>query len=483
MFAGSVAPVLVFYRPDDNRIKEHVGADGFPASRVEVRATGGFPGVRDQNDDAATVIPTMGQRARTQVYCVVDGRTGTIRNLADCFLKCRNIVGEPRLLLPHFLIKRKDRQAIPGTDDLADKVRSRFAFKSNFFMGAAAGINHQGQIKRLGRLRFEDSDFLLLSFIEKLKSFARQVRSGAIVIVEDADEDGHQIDVHANSIALNRWFRLLFFGWGGRGLDNYSGLADRACGLRGGGRAGIRAGGGICFGARLPGFLGPRWAVGVVLRASDPVWQRYGERQEDYAAWAEHRREHWRLGCRFRARCRHRRGREFAVRPDGAVFEVLFLPDRHGTFQGVNGKPAGVESVCAVRSADSDKDAGFANLEAAQAVNDGDAMNAVFFVKLSGDPSHFCEGHGLVGFVLEIQRGAIVRLIADEAIEGNDGAVFRCAHMVDQRMRINRLANKLEDVVVKSGCHCFALGQPPLTGGRKATSSPEWSTASQAANS
>ena len=108
-----------------------------------------------------------------------------------------------------------------------------------------------------------------------------------------------------------------------------------------------------------------------------------------------------------------------------------------------------------MRSADSDKDAGFANLEAAQAVNDGDAMNAVFFVKLSGDPSHFCEGHGLVGFVFEIQRGAIVRLIADEAIEGNDGAVFRCAHMIDQRMRINRLANKLEDVVVKNGCHCF----------------------------
>src|SRR5438067_7030120 len=50
------------------------------------------------------------------------------------------------------------------------------------FVGAEAGVNHERQIERLGGFRFENSDFLFLPFIEKLKGFAGQVRSRTIVL-------------------------------------------------------------------------------------------------------------------------------------------------------------------------------------------------------------------------------------------------------------------------------------------------------------
>jgi hypothetical protein len=46
---------------------------------------------------------------------------------------------------------------------------------------------------------------------------------------------------------------------------------------------------------------------------------------------------------------------------------------------------------------------------------------------------------------------------------------------------VNGLAYELENVIEEGNGH--GRRQPPLTGGRKATSSPEWSGVSHAANS
>lgn len=166
---------------------------------------------------------------------------------------------------------------------------------------------------------------------------------------------------------------------------------------------------------------------------------------------------HWILGCRFGARCRRGGGREFAVGPDGAVFEVLLLPDGNGALEGVNGEAAGVESGGAMGRADGDEDAGFADFEAAETMNDGHAVDAIFFVELGADFAHFGEGHGFVGFVIEIERGAVVGLVADETIEGDDGAVRGRAHVAAEGGEIDGLAHQLVDVVVDGFGHGSAL--------------------------
>ncbi len=142
-------------------------------------------------------------------------------------------------------------------------------------------------------------------------------------------------------------------------------------------------------------------------------------------------------------------GREFAIGPDGAVFEVLLFPDGDGALKGVNGEAAGVKGGSAMSRADCDEDAGFADFETAEAMNDCHAVNGEFFVELGGDLMHFGEGHGFVRFVVEIERGPIVGLIADEAVEGDDGAVFGGADLANEGGHVDGIADQLADVVVR----------------------------------
>ena len=103
--------------------------------------------------------------------------------------------------------------------------------------------------------------------------------------------------------------------------------------------------------------------------------------------------------------------------------------------------------------ADSDEDASFTDFETAEAMDDGNAVNGEFFVQLGRDFSHFGEGHGFVSFVVEIERGAIVGLIADEAVEGDDGAVFGSTDVGDQSGHVDGIADQLADVVVRGRGH------------------------------
>ncbi len=151
---------------------------------------------------------------------------------------------------------------------------------------------------------------------------------------------------------------------------------------------------------------------------------------------------------------RHGCGRELAVGPNGAVFEVLFFPDGNGALEGVNGVAASVKGGAAVRCTNGDKDAGFADFEASKPVDDGDAMDCKFFVEVSANLAHLVERHGLVRFIVEIKRGAIVRLIADEAVEGDNSAVRGCADVANQRSGIDSIADELKDVVIEIGRHC-----------------------------
>jgi len=446
VFAGGVAAAFIFDGANDDGVDEGVGADGGLAGGFEVVAAGGFAGVGDEDDDAAAFVAALLERARAQDHGVIDGGAGAIGNFPHGPLQKGHVIGEAGALVDVF-IEGEDGQAVAGAQDLTDEMGGGFLLEADLFVGAETGVDHQCKIERLRSFGLEDFDFLLNAFLKELKNFLGKIGSGAIFIVEDADEDIDEIDVDLNAATLfGRVLRIVRGGrWGG--LDNLAGLAY---GRRGGSRSVRRSGSSV---RGRTGFLRPGRAVGLVLGGDHSNEQENENGQERSGARAEGCHRHWILGCGFRMGCRHGCGREFAIGPDGAVFEVFFFPDGDGALESVNGEAASVEGGGAVGRADGDEDAGLADFEAAEAMDDDDAVNFIFFVELGGDLAHFCEGHGFVGFVVEIESGAIVGLIADKAVEGYDGAVIGGADMADEGGHVDGLAREVADVVVEGRGH------------------------------
>jgi len=102
--------------------------------------------------------------------------------------------------------------------------------------------------------------------------------------------------------------------------------------------------------------------------------------------------------------------------------------------------------------ANGNKYASFADFEAPEPVDYGNAMNAVFLMNLKADFAHFGEGHGLIGLVIEIESRAVVGLITHEAVEGDNGAVLWATDKPDLRSHIDGFAHQLVDVIVGE-CH------------------------------
>ena len=102
-------------------------------------------------------------------------------------------------------------------------------------------------------------------------------------------------------------------------------------------------------------------------------------------------------------------------------------------------------------SADGDEHAGFADLQAAEAMNDGHAIDGEFLVEQLADFAHFGEGHGFIGFVVEIQGAAAMGLVANETVEGDDGTVGVGAHLADDSGCVNRRAKEGEQVILCDG--------------------------------
>ena len=129
------------------------------------------------------------------------------------------------------------------------------------------------------------------------------------------------------------------------------------------------------------------------------------------------------FGCGFCGWSLRGNRRELAIGPDGAIGEKLLLPDGDGFLKGVDGVAASIEGGSAMRGADRDENTGFADFEAAEAVDHGYAIDGVGGVKVRCDFKHLGHGHGFVSFVFEIECGTAVRMIADAAVEGGYGAI------------------------------------------------------------
>lgn len=135
-----------------------------------------------------------------------------------------------------------------------------------------------------------------------------------------------------------------------------------------------------------------------------------------------------------------------------------------------------------MRRADSDENAGFADLETAEAVNDGDAVDGKFLVEGLADLPHLGESHGFVGLVIEVHGAAAVGFVAHETIEVNDGAVLIGAHALHDSGCVDGRLHQSEKIVFCGGVE-HRCDQPPLTGGRKAIVSFSANGLSHAANS
>jgi len=116
-------------------------------------------------------------------------------------------------------------------------------------------------------------------------------------------------------------------------------------------------------------------------------------------------------------------GKGLAVGPCGAVGELLLLPDGNGFLEGIDDPAAGVEGGAAMGGGDRDEDAGFADGEAAEAMDDGDVAGREVLDGLGAEEVHLLQGHLLVGFVVEVQGWAATGVVANDAVENTDSSV------------------------------------------------------------
>src|SRR5438094_10560779 len=113
-----------------------------------------------------------------------------------------------------------------------------------------------------------------------------------------------------------------------------------------------------------------------------------------------------------------------AFNPHFAVLENFFLPNRNGAFQFADGPFAGFKGSTSVRSADGDNDAGFADLQAAGAMDDADMCDVESLVSLFAESFHLAQSHRFVGFVNELECEAALRPFARVTIQRDGGAAF-----------------------------------------------------------
>jgi len=132
-------------------------------------------------------------------------------------------------------------------------------------------------------------------------------------------------------------------------------------------------------------------------------------------------------------------GEGLAGGPDGAVDEGLLFPDGDGLLEGVNEPAGGFVGLGAVGGGDDDEHAGFADLEASEAVDDGDMADIEAGVGFGCQLPHLFLGHLAVGFVVEMEGLAATGLVAHDAVKNHDCAVFATLDCVDHRVRINAL--------------------------------------------
>ena len=118
-----------------------------------------------------------------------------------------------------------------------------------------------------------------------------------------------------------------------------------------------------------------------------------------------------------------------------------------------------------MRRAHGNDDAAIADFQAAETMNDGEAMDGEFFMDQVADFPHFGERHGLIGLVIKVECAAALRFVADKAIEGNNRSILIGAHVADNRSQVNGRVEQGKEVVFCGGISHWEASTP--ANGRK----------------
>ena len=153
---------------------------------------------------------------------------------------------------------------------------------------------------------------------------------------------------------------------------------------------------------------------------------------------------------------------------DRAVGELFAFPDGDPLFQCIDDEPACIEGLLSMRCGHCDDNARRSDLYTSQSMNDRDVLHLPPIARLLLDLFHFLQRHRLIRFIVEGFDGLPICVIACGSYEDVDRTGSGCG-------------NGTKDFLDIYGCqlqpdHCSVplntARQPPLTGGRTATSSP-----------
>src|SRR5580704_250516 len=111
------------------------------------------------------------------------------------------------------------------------------------------------------------------------------------------------------------------------------------------------------------------------------------------------------------------RRKGLAIGPDCAVGEGFLFPDGHGFLERVDEPSAGFEGLAAMGRSDDDEHAGFPDLQAAEAVDDGNIAHFEASNRFARQLVHLLHGHLCVGLVVEVEGFAAAGVVADDAVE------------------------------------------------------------------
>src|ERR1700722_12073541 len=124
-------------------------------------------------------------------------------------------------------------------------------------------------------------------------------------------------------------------------------------------------------------------------------------------------------------------GESLARGPYCPVYECFFLPDRHGGLERVDEPAAGVEGLRTVGRCDNDQHTRFAHCEAAETVDEGHMAHCESLPRFSGKLAQLAQRHLFIGLVIQMQRLTTARVIAHDAIEDDDRAIFALFGIAD----------------------------------------------------
>src|SRR5262249_20876477 len=134
--------------------------------------------------------------------------------------------------------------------------------------------------------------------------------------------------------------------------------------------------------------------------------------------------------------------------PDLPVLEVLLLPDGNGALESIDGVLAGVEGVLAMRRGDGDQDARLTDLQTADAVQDGDALDlGPPGADRIADLAHLRLGHRAVRLVLQELHRSAAGLVAHHAREDHDPTRPRVIDLARDGIGRQRRVDHAIDVV------------------------------------